>query len=60
MRSQWRQRLAALAAATTVALAGVPACLTLTAGMASQSGVAAMSFYCPAGTHWDNTLHHCV
>jgi hypothetical protein len=58
MRSKWRHHLAGLAAAITVALAAAP--VYLTAGTASQSGVAAIGFDCPAGTHWDNILHHCV
>ena len=59
MRWNWNHRLAGLAAAITVALGAGPAAY-LTAGLAPVSGVTAAAFYCPAGTHWDNVLHHCV
>ncbi len=59
MRSHWRHRLAGLAATIAVALAAAPAYLTN--GPALQPSVtAAAPLDCPAGTHWDNTLHHCV
>jgi hypothetical protein len=54
MRSNWRYRLAGLAAA--IAFIVGPA--QLMAGPAAHAAAATM--ICPHGTHWDDVLHACI